>query len=259
FGLPQENFQGNVNSFENLKNLLSAYYENLKNTYENRFLKSPITGIVVNINGEEGEIIKEQSQLGSNIQNLNSLNFSSLLNLFTSTSPSNSLMTIVDINSLVADVRVDESNVLKIKEGQKAEIKVDALGDKLWEGRVKSISFSPSLSKDGSYGYDVKISIPSLGDKVKEGMSVSANIYVGIKKDALVIPMNSIIFREGKTFVFIVDNNRAIEREIFLGDIYGDMIEVVKGLKENDKVILSPSNKIKNGSRIRINESSRKL
>ncbi|MCX7846200.1 MAG: efflux RND transporter periplasmic adaptor subunit, partial [Dictyoglomaceae bacterium] len=47
FGLPQENFQGNVNSFENLKNLLSAYYENLKNTYENRFLKSPITGIVV--------------------------------------------------------------------------------------------------------------------------------------------------------------------------------------------------------------------
>lgn len=258
FGFSQRNSPEDINTFENLKTLLSAYYENLKNMYENRVVKSPISGIVVNINAEEGQIIKEQSQFSLNLPNISSLNLSSFLNLFSSSS-SNPLMTIVDTNSLVADVRVDESSVLKIKEGQKAEVKIDALGDKVWEGRVKSISFSPSLSKEGSYGYNVKISIPSLGDKVKEGMSVSANIYVGVKKNALVIPMNSIIFREGRTFVFIINNNHAIEREVFLGDIHNDMIEVVNGLKENDIVILSPSNKIKNGSRVRINGDLRKL
>ncbi|MCS7202762.1 MAG: efflux RND transporter periplasmic adaptor subunit [Dictyoglomus sp.] len=259
FGFSQENSQEYINIFENLKNILSVYYENLRNMYENRLIKSPISGIVVNINAEEGQIIKEQFQFNLNFSNLNSLNLSSLLNLFYSPSSSTPLMTIVDTNSLVADVRVDESNVLKIKEGQKAEIRVEALGDRIWEGRVKSISFSPSISKDGSYGYNVKISIPALGDKVKEGMSVSADIYVGIKKNALVIPMNSIIFREGKTFVFIVNNNHAIEKEVFLGDIHGDMIEVVKGLEEKDTIILSPSNKLKNGSRVKINENFRKF
>ncbi|MEN2984959.1 MAG: efflux RND transporter periplasmic adaptor subunit [Dictyoglomaceae bacterium] len=259
FGFSQENSQEYINIFENLKNLLSVYYENLRNMYENRLIKSPISGIVVNINAEEGQIIKEQFQFNLNLSNLNSLNLSSLLNLLSSPSSFTPLMTIVDTNSLVADVRVDESNVLKIKEGQKAEIKVEALGDRIWEGRVKSISFSPSISKDGSYGYNVKISIPALGDKVKEGMSVSANIYVGMKKNALVIPMNSIIFREGKTFVFIVNNNHAIEKEVFLGDIHGDMIEVVKGLEEKDTIILSPSNKLKNGSRVKINEDFRKF
>ncbi len=258
FGFSQNNPQEDTNSFEGLKNLLSSYYENLKNIYENRFVKSPISGIVVNINIEEGQMVKEQSQSNLNLQNLSSLNISSLLNLFSS-SPSNSLMTIVDTNSLVADVRVDESNVLKIKEGQKAEVKVDALGEKVWEGRVKSIAFSPSLSKDGSYGYNVKISVPSLGDKVKEGMSVSTNIHVGIKRNAFVIPMNSVVFKEGKTFVFIVNDKHALEKEVSLGDIYGDMIEIVRGLKENDIVILSPSNKIKNGSRVKINEDFRKF
>ncbi len=258
FGFSQNNPQGDTNSFEGLKNLLSSYYENLKNMYENRFVKSPISGIVVNINIEEGQIVKEQSQFNLNLQNLSPLNIFSLLNPFSS-SPSNSLMTIVDTDSLVADIRVDESNVLKIKEGQKAEVKVDALGEKIWEGRVKSIAFSPSLSKDGSYGYNVKVSVPSLGDKVKEGMSVSTNIHVGIKKNAFVIPMNSVVFKEGKNFVFIVNDKHALEKEVFLGDIYGAMIEIVKGLKENDIVILSPSNKIKNGSRVKINEDFREF
>lgn len=257
-GFSQNNPQGDTNSFEGLKNLLSSYYENLKNIYENRFVKSTISGIVVNINVEEGQIVKEQSQFNLNLQNLSPLNISSLLNPFSS-SPSNSLMTIVDTDSLVAEVRVDESNVLKIKEGHKSEIKVDALGEKIWEGRVKSIAFSPSLSKDGSYGYNVKVSVPSLGDKVKEGMSVSTNIHVGIKKNAFVIPMNSVVFKEGKNFVFIVNDKHALEKEVLLGDIYGDMIEVVKGLKENDIVILSPSNKIKNGSRVKINEDFREF
>ncbi len=258
FGFSQNNPQGDTNSFEGLKNLLSSYYENLKNMYENRFVKSPISGIVVNINIEEGQIVKEQSQFNLNLQNLSPLNIFSLLNPFSS-SPSNSLMTIVDTDSLVADIRVDESNVLKIKEGQKAEVKVDALGEKIWEGRVKSIAFSPSLSKDGSYGYNVKVSVPSLGDKVKEGMSVSTNIHVGIKKNAFVIPMNSVVFKEGKNFVFIVNDKHALEKEVFLGDIYGAMIEIVKGLKENDIVILSPSNKIKNGSRVKIIEDFREF
>lgn len=247
----QESSNNSSFSLESMRALLESYYKTLKEQYENRIIRSPISGVVVSVNVEEGQRVKEETQGGLNFPNLSSLNLSSLLSLFGGAVTSNSMMTIVDINSLTAVVKVDENNVLKIKEGQKAEVKVDALGEKLWEGRVKSVSFSPSLNKDGTYAYEVKIAIPILGDKVKEGMSVSANVYAGIKKGSLVIPLSSIIFREGKTFVFAVNDNHAVEKEVILGDIYGDMIEVIKGLKEEDTIIISPPKNIKNGSRVR--------
>jgi HlyD family secretion protein len=241
--------QSNI-SFESIKNLLESYYQNLKDLYESRIIKSEIDGIVVNVNIDKGQMIKREDSSGLNLQNLTSLNLSSLLNLFAPST--SSIITIVDINSLVAVVRVDESNVLKLKEGQDAEVKVEALGDKWWKGKVKNISFSPSLNREGTYSYEVKISIPSLGDKVREGMSISANIYVGKKENALIIPLKSIYFEGGKTYVFTVKNNHALQKEIILGDIYQDMVEVKNGLYERDIVITSPLNKIKNGIKVRL-------
>jgi len=251
-GMQTNNSSNNSMSFESIRGLLEIYYNNLKEMLQEKYLKSPIDGIVVSVNAEKGQKVSPNTSSSStNLLNLGSLsNFSSLLGMIGG-STTNSIMTIVDISSINAVVRVDETNVMKIKEGQKADVKVDALGDKWWEGYVKSVSFSPSIGKDGTYAYEVRIGVPTLGDKVKEGMSVSCNIYVGVKKNALVIPLSAIEFKEGKTYAYIINDNHAIEKEVTLGDILGDKIEVLKGIKEGDFIILSPPKNLKNKSKVR--------
>jgi multidrug efflux pump subunit AcrA (membrane-fusion protein) len=231
-------------------NTLENYYESLKSLYEERIVRAPISGIIAKINITPGETIKSQEQAPTT--NLLG-NLSSLLSLFNlNISNNNSIITIIDPTSLVGLLKVDENNILKIKEGQDVEIYVDALEENPWRGKITSISMIPSLNKDGSYSYEVSVNLPQLGNKVVEGMSISATINIGIKKNVIVIPLSTISFKEGKTYVYTVENGKAKRKEVVIGDMNTDYVEIKEGLKEGDFVILSPLDKISDNSKIRI-------
>jgi hypothetical protein len=63
-------------------------------------------------------------------------------------SPGTTLMTIADMSVITAEVKVDETDIVNLKVGQEAHIKVDALGDRLLPGHVSEIGNS-ALSRTG--------------------------------------------------------------------------------------------------------------
>jgi multidrug efflux pump subunit AcrA (membrane-fusion protein) len=65
---------------------------------------------------------------------------------------------------------------------------------------------------------------------------------------------SAILTDNGKHSVFLIHENRVIETPITVGATFGDMVEVLSGIKPGDRVVLSPLEKIKNGSRINIPE-----
>ncbi|ACK42021.1 MULTISPECIES: efflux RND transporter periplasmic adaptor subunit [Dictyoglomus] len=233
---------------------LESYYESLNKLYEERIIRSPINGIIAKINISPLETV----QASQNNLNLNNLlgNFANLLNMFNLSLPQNNpAFIVIDPTSLNAILKVDENNILKIKEGQKAVVNVDALDQNPWEGKVASISKIPSLNKDGTYSYEIYIPLPQLGEMVVEGMTISATINIGEKKNILTIPLNAITFKEGKTYVYLYENGRAKEKEIMIGDMTLDEIEIKEGLREGDLVIISPIDKISNNMKVKIENS----
>ena len=143
------------------------------NQENNMTLTAPISGMITN----------ETNTTGDNIQS------------------GKTILTVVDNTSLKIKVSIDELDIAKVQVGQKAEIKFDALTGKTFDGNVDSIS-QVGTSSNGVTTYDAVISIKN-PDGVKIGMNANVNILVSDKQDALTIPTEALIQRNGKDYVMI--------------------------------------------------------
>lgn len=115
------------------------------------------------------------------------------------------ILSIVDPTSLKIKVSVDELNISKVKVGQKTEIKFDALKDKTYEGSVESVAAVGTTSNNVTT-YDVVVSITNPTD-IKIGMNANVNILVDSKDNALTIPVEALVDRNGKKFVMVPNSD----------------------------------------------------
>lgn len=142
----------------------------------NATVKSPIDGIVTAVNNINGDTLQQGK----------------------------AVLTVVDMSSLKIKVSVDELDISKIKEGQSAEVKFDAIEDKTYEGTVESIA-EVGTSNNNVTTYDVVVDIDD-PTEIKLGMNANVNILVQSKEDALVIPSEALVERDGKKYVRVDDS-----------------------------------------------------
>jgi Membrane-fusion protein len=115
------------------------------------------------------------------------------------------VLTVADPSSMKIKVSVDELNISKVKVGQKTEIKFDALKDKTYEGTVDQVAESGTTTNNVTT-YDVIVSITNPTD-IKIGMNANVNILVESKDNALAIPVEALIDRNGKKFVMVPNSD----------------------------------------------------
>lgn len=89
-------------------------------------------------------------------------------------------------------------------------------------------------------------------------MNISATINIGTKKNVITIPLNAIVFKEGKTYVFLYENGRAKQKEVIIGDMTMEEIEIKEGLKEGDLIIVSPLDKISDNTKVTLKDIIKK-
>src|SRR5208337_5171395 len=66
----------------------------------------------------------------------------------------------------------------------------------------------------------------------------------------IAVSQSAIVSRKGTESVFLIQGKRAAETPVRLGDKIGDMVEVLEGVKAGDKIVLNPSDRLKNGTKI---------
>lgn len=202
---------------------------------ENTLIRAPFDGTVLTKNAEVGEIV---APFGG------------------STTSKTAVVTIADMNSLLVEADVSESNIEKILEGQNCEIILDAYPEKSYHGFVFKIvptadrSKATVLVKVGFKNYDSRV-LPEMSAKVS---FFTENIDESVlsQKPVLVIPNTAIRTEGSKSFVFIVVNDKAKKVEVELGEKFGSYTEVKNGLTTNDRIIDSLSEKIRDGSEVKI-------
>jgi len=166
------------------------------------------------------------------------------------------VVTIADMSSLQVETDVSESNLYMVKIGQPCEIQLDALPDSRFSGVVHMIVPTADRTKATVM---VKIRFIDKDSRVLPEMSakvafLSREVRNDEQKSHTALNASAVSTRNGEKFVYRIKENRAIKTPITAGKQYGDMIEIVSGVKAGDSVVLKPLDKIKDGTRIKLLE-----
>ena len=155
------------------------------------------------------------------------------------------LISMPDTASMVAEISVHETEVDKVRPGQAAQITLDAFPDQVLHGEVYEVAPLPD-EQLGFMNPDLKVyktlvSIDGTHDFLKIRMSCKVEIFVRQLKDAILVPLQVVANRQGKKVLYVVDaRGAAHEREIKTGAFNGTFVQVTEGLNEGEAVLLNP-------------------
>ncbi len=193
----------------------------LRHNLEVSQMRAPFSGVVASKNANEGDVINPM--MGS----------------FSATS---GVLTLMDFSRVKMVVEVSASDISKISKGQKAEVSVPNLKDRVFEGEVRLITLTadPTTKK---FKVEIVVNNPDL--ILRPGTFGEVRIEIVNVPDALVIPQKAII---DNRFVFIVQGSKAVKREVVLGLQTEKEAEVLTGLSEGDLVIVEGNFGLLDGS-----------
>ncbi len=155
-----------------------------------------------------------------------------------------SIITIPDMTKMSVKVKIHESYIKKVKKGQKARITVDAFPDEMLDGEVTKVGVLPD-SQNRWMNPDLKvylttITINGTHDWIKPGMSAKVEIFVDRLADVAYVPLQAMSPHEGKQVCYVASGRTPEMREVEAGQFNDEFIEIKKGLKEGEKVLLHP-------------------
>jgi len=201
---------------------------------ENMLIRAPFNGTVLTKNADVGEIVTPISG---------------------SATSKSAVVTLADMKSLQVETDVSESNIQKIKLNQKCNIFLDAYPNLKYDGFVAKIVPTADRSKATVL---VKVGFLHYDDKVLPEMSAKVNFLLDKKEETsndnkpiLMVPLSAIRYSGKMKLVYTVQDNLARQSIITTGRQFGDMIEVVSGLDEGDKIISKLNDNIKEKTKVK--------
>jgi len=256
----EANYQSTKAQLEQARAGLEEAKDNLSKTR----LTAPISGRVVRLAVEEGEVAVPGT-------------FSRETGL---------LMTVADLSVILAKVQVDETDVVRLKARDSVEVNIDAYPDTTFSGRVTEVSHSAKLtptqtasgSNDRAVDFDVEITLSNPPSDIRPDLSCTARIVTDTRNDALSIPIIALTVRDHEKVpneseagppadtmrakfdkkeaegVFVVREGLATFRPVKVGVAGDEYFEVTDGLREGETIVAGTYQAIrdlKDGAKVR--------
>jgi multidrug resistance efflux pump len=154
------------------------------------------------------------------------------------------IITIPDMTKMSVNVKIHESYIKKIKKGQKAVITVDAFPDQPLTGEITKVGVLPD-SQNRWMNPDLKvylttITIDGTHDWVKPGMSAKVEIFVNHLNDVVYVPVQAVTPVDDKQYCYVMGAFGPNRHEVEIGEFNDEFIEMKKGVKEGELVLLRP-------------------
>ncbi len=195
-----------------------AGYAVALNALSKSTLKAPVAGTIVEVNNKAGEI------LGTGVIK------ESFARIIT--------------DDFIIESNIPESDIVKLKLGQKAKITFDALpSGEEFDAELIEINPAETVIQDVVY-YGVKLKLSDVDSRLKAGMSANIDVKTNEAADVLMIPTRAIKMTNGEKSVDVLGANNLTQEVKITTGLEGDggMVEVKSGLKEGDKVVTFTKN-----------------
>lgn len=177
-------------------------------------VSAPMSGVITNITYAEGMTLDGTSDTGQAVAVLRS-----------------------EGNPL-ATFSLSEIDVLSVKPGQKATIKLDSITDKTFTGKVATVDRIGKVSS-GVTSYPVVIRFDTEASEILPNMSATANIILETKDNVLLVPTSAVQKQGDQSVVRVLKGKQEQTVTVETGLISDTQTEIVSGLSENDEVIVS--------------------
>ncbi len=217
---------------------------------------APISGQVIALSAKEGEVVVSG----------------------TMNNPASVIGTIADLSEVLAEVDVDETEIVQVRLGQRAVLKVDALPQRVYHGRVTEVGssgYNRASQPDVTF-FKVKILLDDSDRQLRSGMSVRAEVQTQADHGVLTVPIQAVVERQpladdaapagGKAgatgaarsrrgaapaaapagtgedvkAVFVVAGGRARQRRVTTGISDETHVEIASGLAAGEQVVTGP-------------------
>lgn len=162
------------------------------------------------------------------------------------------VFTIMNVDPAKVRVGIPETDVSKVRVGQRANVSLPALPQAVFTGRVTLIGVAADPM---SRTYTAKIEVPNRGHSLRPGMIAEAQIESNVRTGAITLPGQAISRDpQGVTIVFLYfpDQQRAHMRRVETGTVYGNEVEIRSGLTGDELVVVAGQQKLREGSTVRI-------
>ena len=162
------------------------------------------------------------------------------------------LVNLESIDPLKVDFRVPELALSQVKDGQSLQIALDALPDKVYDGRV--VAINPLLDANGR-SIVIRAQVPNRDGTLRPGMFARVRLFTSGLKDTLVVPEESLFPVGEDKFVYKVVDNKATRQKIEIGARREGRVEVLGGLTPDDLVVTAGVIKLREGVTVQVAET----
>jgi len=181
-------------------------------------IKAPISGVIASVSTQEGETVAARFSAPT-------------------------FVTIIDLNRIEVWAYVDETDIGRIKVGQRAEFTVDTYSDIDFEGEVTAI-YPKAFIQDNVVNYVATTKITdNKGKELRPEMTTFVTIHLEERKNVLAIPTSAIRREKGDRIVYVNNKGTIISRPVKVGWNNNGFTEIILGLSEGEEVLLSEPQK----------------
>ena len=159
------------------------------------------------------------------------------------------LVEILDLSRVIVKVNIPELEILEIKIGQKVEIGLYIMEEITFAGEVKNIGLE---ADSNNRTFPVEIHVSNSERMLRPGMLARATFTKLIDDEQIVIPRHTILEKERGRVVYVFDKGKAFQRDIQIGLSQKDQVQVIKGLKEGELIVVEGHNKLSNGEEVNV-------
>ena len=147
------------------------------------------------------------------------------------------IATVANMNDLIFEGKVDESEVGKIREGMNLDLKIGALQDEKISAELEYIS-PKGIEEDGAIQFEIKAAVKLKNDLfLRAGYSANADIVLEKRDSVLAVKESDLLFKDGKAYVEIETGEQQFKKqEIETGLSDGINIEILSGITANQKI-----------------------
>ncbi|MEM8548170.1 MAG: HlyD family efflux transporter periplasmic adaptor subunit [Pseudomonadota bacterium] len=142
---------------------------------------------------------------------------------------------------VAAEFYVSETDAVGLAEGQRAEFRLDALPERVYEATITTISAvaSPLDRDDPRKFFTLQATIDDIDpDIMRVGSQLRATIRTGAVSDAIALPAQAVYGNDEDAWIFVATRGQAEKRAVTLGSRGPDLVEIASGVESGERVLL---------------------
>jgi len=197
-----------------------ASLEQAKLRLEDATIKSPLSGIIAAVNIDEGEMIGAGQPV----------------------------ITVIEINEVYVAVDVTADIMVKLNKGDSVKVNIENMPGDL-TGKVSNIS---PVTDPRSKAYPVKIRLANKENNIKPGMFAEVSFIKEFAENTLLIPITAVESLDQNPYVYLVENDKAVKKDVELGIRNDQYIEILTGVQAGDTVVSRGQSQLNTGDEVEV-------